>query len=165
MMGVRHPIERFTTSSVTYDEQSPFFTNGLRGGSLKQKPNDAVFVPPVIEDDVWIGEGVLIGTGVTFGTGCIVAARSIVTKSIPPYHVVAGAPAKTVRLRFAEKTVEALLSSCWTHYDVKNIPLEADAPIDKFIEEFALATSNKTVELIDIPELFYKVIAAQEITR
>lgn len=50
-----------------------------------------------IEDNVWIGERSTILKGVTIGKGSIVACNSVVTKSVPPYCVVAGNPAKIVK--------------------------------------------------------------------
>lgn len=50
-----------------------------------------------IEDDCWIGGGVTILPGVTIGRGCTVGAGAVVTKSIPPYSVALGAPAKVVK--------------------------------------------------------------------
>ena len=55
--------------------------------------------PVVIEDDVWIGSRVTILPGVTIGEGSIVGASSVVTKSCPPYSVVAGNPAVIVKSR------------------------------------------------------------------
>jgi acetyltransferase-like isoleucine patch superfamily enzyme len=59
-------------------------------------PPDAI-APVVIGDDVWIGGGALILKGVTIGERAIVAARSVVTKDVPPDTVVAGNPARVVR--------------------------------------------------------------------
>lgn len=53
--------------------------------------------PVVIEDNVWIGQYVTILKGVTIGKGSIVATRSVVTKDVPPYSIVAGNPAKVVK--------------------------------------------------------------------
>lgn len=53
--------------------------------------------PIVIEDNVWIGERATILKGVTIGRGSIVACDSVVTKSVPPYCIVAGNPAKVVK--------------------------------------------------------------------
>ncbi len=52
-----------------------------------------------IEDDVWIGAGVTILDGCTIGRGCIVGAGAVVTKSIEPYAIVAGVPAKKIGMR------------------------------------------------------------------
>lgn len=54
--------------------------------------------PIVIEDNVWIGEYAAVLKGVTIGTGAIVASHAVVTKDVPPYTVVAGNPAKVVKV-------------------------------------------------------------------
>ncbi len=59
--------------------------------------DDAPSTPVVIEDDVWIGFGSTVLKGVTIGRGSIVAARSLVTESVPPGVLVAGSPARVVR--------------------------------------------------------------------
>lgn len=56
--------------------------------------------PTIIEDDVWIGHGAIVIGGVTISRGSIVAAGSIVTKSIPPCEVWAGNPARKIKNRF-----------------------------------------------------------------
>lgn len=53
----------------------------------------------IIEDDVWIGAGSIILTGVTINKGSIIAAGSVVTKSVPEYSIVAGNPAKIIKKR------------------------------------------------------------------
>ncbi len=50
-----------------------------------------------IQDNVWIGQNVIILKGVTIGEGAIIGAGSVVTKSIPPYTVAAGNPAKIIK--------------------------------------------------------------------
>ena len=53
----------------------------------------------VIEDDVWVGSKVTILDGVTIGRGAVIGAGSVVTKSIPPYAIAVGVPAKVIRIR------------------------------------------------------------------
>ncbi len=55
--------------------------------------------PVVIEDDVWLGANVFVMPGVTIGRGAIVSAGAVVNKSIPPYALVAGNPARVVGWR------------------------------------------------------------------
>jgi acetyltransferase-like isoleucine patch superfamily enzyme len=55
--------------------------------------------PVVIEDDVWLGANVFLMPGVTIGKGAIVSACAVVGKSVPPYAVVAGNPARVVGWR------------------------------------------------------------------
>jgi maltose O-acetyltransferase len=55
--------------------------------------------PIVIEDDVWIGFGVIVLAGVTVGTGSVIAAGAVVSKDVPPFSVVGGIPAKILKMR------------------------------------------------------------------
>jgi acetyltransferase-like isoleucine patch superfamily enzyme len=57
----------------------------------------------VIDDDVWVGFGAIIMAGVRIGRGAIVGAGSVVTKTVPPYEIHAGVPAKKVGERFADE--------------------------------------------------------------
>jgi len=52
-----------------------------------------------IGNDVWIGAGAKILDGIDLGDGCVVAAGSVVTKSVVSYSVVAGVPAKIINKR------------------------------------------------------------------
>ncbi|MGF1753467.1 CatB-related O-acetyltransferase [Vibrio makurazakiensis] len=62
-----------------------------------------------IQDGAWIGMRAMIMPGVTLGEGAIVAANSVVTKDVPPYAVVGGSPAKLIKYRFDNATIQALL--------------------------------------------------------
>lgn len=62
----------------------------------------------IVKDDAWIGYGSIIMSGVTIGQGAIVAAGSVVTKDVPPYAIVGGVPAKIIKYRFCEETIEKL---------------------------------------------------------
>ncbi len=55
--------------------------------------------PVIIEDDVWIGAHSIILPGVKIGKGSIVGAGTVVTKSVRPYSIVAGNPAKEIKKR------------------------------------------------------------------
>lgn len=53
--------------------------------------------PVVIEDNVWLGESVCVLPGVTIGKGSVIGALSVVTKSIPPFSIAVGSPAKVIK--------------------------------------------------------------------
>lgn len=54
----------------------------------------------VIESDVWIGRRAMIIEGIRIGRGAVVAAGAVVTRSVEPYSVVGGVPARPIRMRF-----------------------------------------------------------------
>lgn len=55
--------------------------------------------PTIIGNNCWLGGGITILAGVTIGDGCVIAANSVVTKSVPANSVVAGVPAKVIKTR------------------------------------------------------------------
>ena len=59
----------------------------------------------IIEEDVWIGANVTILKGVHIGRGCVVGANSLVNKSIPPYSVVVGSPARIIGAKFTKEQI------------------------------------------------------------
>ena len=56
----------------------------------------------IIEDDVWVGSGVIILKGVRVGRGSIIAAGAVVNHDVPSYTIVGGTPAKVISLRFGD---------------------------------------------------------------
>ncbi|MFC7709081.1 acyltransferase [Micromonospora lupini] len=60
-----------------------------------------------IGDDVWVGTRAVILHGVTIGRGAVIGAGAIVTRSVPPYAVAAGNPARVIRLRWPVETIQA----------------------------------------------------------
>ena len=58
-----------------------------------------IFKPIVINDYAWLGVGCTVLQGVEIGKGAIVAAGSVVTKSVPPFDIVAGVPARKIGIR------------------------------------------------------------------
>lgn len=71
--------------------------HGYRDINLPPSLQPVETKPIVIEDNVWIGANSVITAGVTVGKHCVIAAGSVVTKSIPPYSVAGGNPAKILR--------------------------------------------------------------------
>lgn len=60
----------------------------------------------IVEEDVWIGSNVTLLAGVIIGRGCTVAAGAVVSKSMPPYCVVGGVPAKPIKFKW---TIDEIL--------------------------------------------------------
>jgi len=74
-----------------------------------------------VGNDVWLGFDCVVMQGVRIGDGAIIGARSVVTKDIPPYCVAAGSPARIIRKRFDDSTVEKLLSVKWWEWPDEKI--------------------------------------------
>ena len=87
-----------------------------------------------IDDDVWLGARCVIMSGVHIGQGAVVAAGAVVTKDVPPYAIVGGVPAKVIKYRFGEKTINELLTVDFSAIDkemVKQLKNELYAHPDK----------------------------------
>jgi virginiamycin A acetyltransferase len=80
-----------------------------------------------IGNDVWIGFEAVILAGVTIGDGAVVGARAVVTKDVPPYGIVGGVPAKIIRKRFDDATIERLLKIRWWDWPAAKIAENLDA--------------------------------------
>ncbi|MEC5171978.1 CatB-related O-acetyltransferase [Chryseobacterium nepalense] len=77
--------------------------------------------PIIIEEDVWIGSNSVILSGVRIGRGAIIGAGSIVTKNVEAYSIVGGNPAKVLRKRFNQQTIDKLEKSHWWLWDRERI--------------------------------------------
>lgn len=75
----------------------------------------------VIGNDVWIGYEAVILSGVTIGNDAIIGTRAVVTKDVPPYTIVGGVPAKPIRRRFDDVTIERLEALRWWDWDYGTI--------------------------------------------
>jgi len=88
---------------ITGDHRTNLIGNYMFDVKEKEAGNDS---PVVIKDDVWIGARAIILKGVTISEGSIVAAGSVVTKSVPPFSVVGGVPAKVLHKRFSDEEIQ-----------------------------------------------------------
>jgi len=79
-----------------------------------------------IGSDVFIGHNaIILPTVASIGHGAIIGAGAVVNKDVPPYSVVVGNPARIVRYRFTQPTIDSLLAERWWH-----------EPFDKIKEKF-----------------------------
>ena len=93
-----------------------------------------------IGHDTWIGAGAMIKPEVTLGHGAVVAAGAVVTKDVDPYTIVAGTPAKPLRLRQPLEIANRLIALAWwdwSHEALKDaLPdfraMKAEAFLEKY---------------------------------
>jgi acetyltransferase-like isoleucine patch superfamily enzyme len=127
--GANHTIDWVSTSQV-FNSQN----DSLHDKFSKHDFNP--FVHTKIGNDVWIGDNVMIKSGLTIGDGVIIGMGSVVTKDIPSYEIWGGNPAKLIRKRFDEKTIEQLMTIKWWEWE------------DSKIKEYAI-DFNKPSEFIN----------------
>ena len=136
VMGDNHPIDRFTTSTITY---------GNEQFNLPLPPIDIVDFeqdkqPIVIGHDVWIGANVVMKRGVKIGNGSIIASNSVITKDVPCYAIVGGVPGKVIRKRFGDSQIAQLESLCWWDLNLGDIGklVKSNCDIKDFIEKIKI---------------------------
>jgi phosphonate metabolism protein (transferase hexapeptide repeat family) len=108
-----HPVERVTLHHITYrrkryaahelDDQEFFDWRRRQRVSIGH--------------DTWIGHGVVIMPGVRIGNGAVIGSNSVVTRDVPAYAIVAGAPARQLRMRFTPAIARAIEATCWWDWD------------------------------------------------
>lgn len=92
---------------------------GLDGKNIRQAWDQKGDI--VVGNDVWIGYEAVILSGVTIGDGAVIGARAVVTKDVPPYAIVGGVPARLIRRRFDEETIQKLLRLQWWNWEPERI--------------------------------------------
>jgi chloramphenicol O-acetyltransferase type B len=92
----------------------------------------------IIGNDVWIGREAFIMSGVTIGDGAVIGARSLVAKDVPPYAIFAGNPARFIRKRFDDATIDRLLELKWWDWEDTEIeqmlPLLLSTDLNAFLD-------------------------------
>lgn len=97
-------------------------------------------------NDVWVGYEAVIMSGVKIGSGAIIGTRAVVTKDVPPYTVAAGVPAKPIRRRFDDSTIETLEKLRWWDWRDEKLAAAIDA----------IQTGN-IKQLVEIDRLFDRI--------
>lgn len=135
--GPKHPYEWATISNFTYDRNASNVQAYMQDNPNAFEIRSPVTLGPmpVLGNDVWIGQDVSINRGVHIGDGAVVAAFSVVTKDVPPYAIVGGNPAKIIKFRFNEDTINRLLASSWWRFEAKHIMNMNIESIDTFLED------------------------------
>ncbi|WP_345750670.1 chloramphenicol acetyltransferase [Microbacterium rhizophilus] len=108
-----HPLDKASLHHLLYRSEKYW----------PDEPDDAAWFAKrrsrrtVIGHDTWIGHGAQVKPEVTVGDGAVVASGAIVTKDVPAYAIVAGVPARVVRMRQPEDVADRLVRLAWWDWD------------------------------------------------
>jgi acetyltransferase-like isoleucine patch superfamily enzyme len=116
--GGEHPADWVSTSPAFYGKS----ILGINLGGLKYITHKTT----TIGNDVWIGNRVCIKSGVNIADGAVIGMGSIVTKDIGPYEIWAGNPARMIRKRFDDQTIDRLATLNWWNWDDQKIAQYAE---------------------------------------
>ena len=113
-----HPYWNPSTSPLFYNST---FNQGLHDDSVE-------YGKLSIGNDVWIGQYVVILPSChNIGNGSVIGAGAIVTKDVPPYAVVVGNPAKVIKYRFDQETINWLETIRWWEWDTDELKKAASS--------------------------------------
>lgn len=115
--AISHPMTHLTTHAFPYVPEL-----GISPDPRKQEVERVA-----IGHDVWIGTQAIVMPGVTIGNGSVIGAGSVVTKDVEPYSVVAGTPARKLRMRFSDDIIAELEELKWWDLPVDALRNNVDA--------------------------------------
>lgn len=115
--ALEHPLERITTHKITYRPNEYFKYLGVDQAFRERRRARLI----VIGNDVWIGHGAVVMPGVTIGDGAAIGANAVVTRDVAPYEIVAGVPAKRIRMRFAPEIAARLRALAWWDWPAEKL--------------------------------------------
>lgn len=132
-----HPMHRASQSHFTY-RASAYFDGANDDKDFFEWRRSH---PVVIGHDVWIGHGAIVLPGRRIGTGAVVAAGAVVTKDVEDYTIVAGVPARPIRLRFPQHVCEQLQAIAWWDWSHDMLAQRLEEfrhlPVEAFVERYA----------------------------
>ena len=128
-----HPTNGLSTS--------PMFYSTLKQNGTTLSLTDKVVERKLISigNDVFIGANVTVLDGVSIGNGAVIGVGAVVSKDIPPYAIVVGAPIKIIRNRFDDDTISSLLQIAWWDFnddqlkDVESHFFDIDGFVKKYL--------------------------------
>lgn len=127
-----HRLETATTFPIGILLTDHEFDTLPADGSVQSRPL-------VIGSDVWVGYRATILGPATIGHGAVVGAGAVVASDIPPYAIVAGNPARVLRMRFPPEVIERLLRIAWWDWPEERVIAHGEwflRPAIEFVDQF-----------------------------
>ena len=131
-----HPLHTASCHHFLYRSED-YWDDASRDGAFFEHRRSRI---ATIGHDTWIGAGAMIKPEVTLGHGAVVAAGAVVTKDVAPYTIVAGTPAKELRLRQPRDIAERLMALAWWDWAHDDLRAALDdfraLPAAAFLEKY-----------------------------
>ena len=131
-----HPLDRASLHHFQY-RSDDYWDNAAADNAWFEKRENRI---SYIGHDTWLGHNAQIKPDITIGHGAVIASGAVVTKNVSPYTIVAGVPAKPLRVRLAPTLANKMIELAWWDWDHNKIKkclpdfrnLSAEAFIDKY---------------------------------
>ena len=140
VMSATHPSHLVSTNVAFYKSFVSDIPFGISNAEVTEIIRTENGYDAEIGNDVWIGLNTVIKGGVKIGDGAIIGMGSVVTKDVPPYAIVGGVPAKVIKYRFDQDTIDALLKIKWWDWPTDLIDARRNdfANIQEFVKKYSV---------------------------
>lgn len=146
LSDLEHPLDRISTHPFTTHPHMAELARREFGKDVMITGHQFSGPAPTIGNDVWIGQGALIKRGISVGDGAVIGARALVTKDVPPYAIVGGAPAKIIKYRVEDENLrQRLLEVRWWDYNYADFPEHDPKDIRGFLDRIETDISSGTM--------------------
>jgi virginiamycin A acetyltransferase len=148
VFGDKHPLDWATSNLCLY---APLIARDMKefmGIDYTPVAFNRFEDPIMIGHDVWIGEGVTLKGGIKIGNGAVVGAKSVVTKDVPPFAIVAGNPARLIRFRFNERIIERFLELEPWRFNLLELSEIDPTNVEGFLDNFQEYTTRNEIRPI-----------------
>ena len=134
--ALEHPVERITQHKLAYRPNEYFRWSGVDQEFRTRRRAKTVR----IGHDVWIGHGAVVMPGVSIGNGAVVGANAVVTRDVGAFEIVAGVPARRLRMRFAAAVTERIEKLAWWDWPLDRlreaVPDMQLMPVEAFLDRW-----------------------------
>jgi acetyltransferase-like isoleucine patch superfamily enzyme len=139
-----HPTDWLSISEFQYHPRS-FDWVAEYNDFKRLERTPEMFQHVSIGNDVWTGHNVNIIPGVNVGDGAVIGAGSVVTKDVPAYAIVVGAPARVTKMRFSDKIIERQLRLKWWELELSDLDGLPFRDVERCLERIEEIRARKGV--------------------